>query len=200
MSASPHPLPNLDRLRREARKLLASFNAGEEDARSRILSHLRRARKAGPAILQDKPVGLQEAQFVVARETGFESWPQLSGSVQGATGAATPVLVVPDLRDAVDFYTSRFGFNLKWEYGDPPGYAAVSFGDAEIHLAEDPEVTNTGAVWLHMQVDDVDAVYEALKANGVTVEGPPQVRPWGMREIIAVDLNGYRFHIGTSTE
>ena len=124
----------------------------------------------------------------------------MKSSVLAATSAAVPVLVVPDLRAAIDFYTSKLGFNLEWEYGDPPGYAAVKFGNADIHLAENPEVTNTGAVWLHLQVDDVDGVYEALRENGVTVEGPPQDRPWGMREIIVVDLNGYRFHMGTSTE
>jgi hypothetical protein len=39
-----------------------------------------------------------------------------------------------------------------------------------------------------------------LVANGVDVDGPPEQRPWGMREFHATDLNGYRFVFGKSTE
>ncbi len=72
------------------------------------------------------------------------------------------------------FYTNKLGCTLEWEYGDPPGYAGVKFGTADIHLSENPDVTNTGeSVWLYIMVEDVDTLYNGLVANGVDVDGPP---------------------------
>ncbi len=71
------------------------------------------------------------------------------------------------------FYTNKLGCTLEWEYGDPPGYAGVKFGTADIHLSENPDVTNTGeSVWLYIMVEDVDTLYNGLVANGVDVDGP----------------------------
>ncbi|MBT4099701.1 MAG: VOC family protein [Gemmatimonadetes bacterium] len=201
MSASSPSHLNLDRLKREARDLLSSFNTGDDEAISRVQSHLRRLRESGETSQQDRPVGLQEAQFVVARERGFENWSEIRLATNRPTRAAIPVLVVPDLKSAIDFYTSKLGFTAGWDYPDPPTYASVAFGDAEIHLSEVADIKDTGTdVWLYLQVQDVDDFYDWLVSNGVEVEGPPEQRPWGMREIVATDLNGYRFHIGSSTE
>ena len=86
-----------------------------------------------------------------------------------------PVLVVPDLREACEFYTTNLGFSLEWNYPDPPDYAGLTFGEATIHLTQNSGVTNTGQdVWLYMQVHDIDALYEFLQANGVEVEAQPK--------------------------
>ena len=86
-----------------------------------------------------------------------------------------PVLVVPDLREACEFYTTKLGLSLEWNYPDPPEYAGLTFGEATIHLTQNSGVTNTGQdVWLYMQVHDIDALYEFLQANGVEVEAQPK--------------------------
>jgi uncharacterized glyoxalase superfamily protein PhnB len=46
-------------------------------------------------------------------------------------------------------------------------------------------------VWLSFEVADVDAEYERLKAEGAPVEGPPQDRPWGERQFVLRDPNGF---------
>ena len=201
MSVTSPPRLNLDRLKREARELLGSFNTGDGEASTRVQAHLRRVRPSDATGDMDRPLGLKEAQFVIARERGFENWSEIRLATNSPKRAAIPVLVVPDLQAAIGFYTSKLGFTLGWDYPDPPNYASVSFGDAEIHLTEAADIRNTGAdVWLYLQVEDVDDYYDWLRSNGVTVQGPPEQRPWGMREIVATDLNGYRFHIGSSTE
>lgn len=121
--------------------------------------------------------------------------------MMSGTAPLIPVLGVPDLQAACEFYVEKLGFTVEWKYGEPAGYAAVRFGEVSLHLSENADgVSKDRGLWFYMMVDDTDALYAAYEAAGVTVEGPPTVKPWGMREFIAVDLNGYRFHIGQSTE
>ena len=70
MATSRRTLParaDLDQQRKLAKELLAAFERGEADARARV-----------QAELPDKTsIVLADAQFVLAREYGFDSWPAL---------------------------------------------------------------------------------------------------------------------------
>ena len=71
-----HRTPDLDHLKLLARSLLTAYGDRSEEALSRVRAQLRRfvdpVEEPG-----GRPFGLQEAQFVVAREHGFESWTDL---------------------------------------------------------------------------------------------------------------------------
>jgi len=69
--------PNLDQLRRQAKELLEAFSAGEPDAVAEVNAHYRDA----------DPVhfALHDAQLVLARSYGFDSWPKLKAYVDGVT-------------------------------------------------------------------------------------------------------------------
>ena len=69
--------PDLDQLRRQAKELLASFLAGEPDAVAEVNAHYHGAGAANFA--------LHDAQLVLARAYGFESWPRLKAYVDGVT-------------------------------------------------------------------------------------------------------------------
>ena len=69
--------PDLHQLKRQAKELLAAFRAGNPDAVSEVGSHYRGADVATFA--------LHDAQLVLARAYGFESWPRLKAFVDGAT-------------------------------------------------------------------------------------------------------------------
>ncbi|MFI7709310.1 hypothetical protein [Nonomuraea sp. NPDC049480] len=64
--------PHLDSFRRQARALQRAVRAGDPHAVARLASH-------HPGGVPDDAGGLQlsAAQFVVAREYGFASWPRL---------------------------------------------------------------------------------------------------------------------------
>jgi hypothetical protein len=64
--------PSLDQLRIQAKELLRHFRANEGDARRRFLNVIPRLAEATGAT----PV-LADAQFVIARELGFENWAAL---------------------------------------------------------------------------------------------------------------------------
>jgi ankyrin repeat protein len=69
--------PDLDQLRKEAKELLEAFAAGEIDAIAEVSTYYRDS-SAASFVLND-------AQFVLARSYGFDSWPKLKAFVDGAT-------------------------------------------------------------------------------------------------------------------
>ena len=77
--------PDLDHLKRQAKDLLHAFRTGEAEARADVHAHFH---DADPATF-----ALHDAQLVIARAYGFESWPTLKAHVEGIT--------VRRVRDAV---------------------------------------------------------------------------------------------------
>jgi ankyrin repeat protein len=69
--------PDLDQLKRQAKELLQAFLAGEPHAIEEVNAHYRQA--------DPSTFALHDAQLVLARSYGFESWPKLKAYVDGAT-------------------------------------------------------------------------------------------------------------------
>jgi ankyrin repeat protein len=69
--------PDLEQLRRQAKELLEAFRAGEADASTEVNARFRNADRAKFA--------LHDAQLVLARSYGFDSWPKLKAYVDGVT-------------------------------------------------------------------------------------------------------------------
>jgi ankyrin repeat protein len=68
---------DLEQQRKRAKDLRRAHASGDTDAAARIAQHLPRARNlSAPAVLALK-ITLTEAQLVIAREAGFDSWPRL---------------------------------------------------------------------------------------------------------------------------
>jgi len=69
--------PDLDQLKRQAKELLESFRKGDSAAVAEVNAHYHGA---------DPPTfALHDAQLVIARAYGFDSWPKLKAFVDGAT-------------------------------------------------------------------------------------------------------------------
>src|SRR5918993_2323590 len=69
--------PDLDQLRRQAKELLEAFVSQDAEAVAEVSAHYH---DADPATF-----ALHDAQLVLARAYGFESWPRLKARVDGAT-------------------------------------------------------------------------------------------------------------------
>ena len=74
--------PNLDHLRRQAKTLFAQLKDGAAPAARTFIDHLPEARGMTHAAVRAAGFRLADAQSVVARQTGFASWPALSRHVQ----------------------------------------------------------------------------------------------------------------------
>ena len=69
--------PNLRHLRTQARDLRKACRSGESDACSRVASSYPRSAETSDE------VSLSDAQLVIAREYGFDSWAKLKRTVEG---------------------------------------------------------------------------------------------------------------------
>src|SRR5262245_17544973 len=67
--------PDLAQLKRQAKELLDAFQAGDSEAAAEVHT---RYHEADPATF-----ALHDAQLVLARAHGFESWPKLKAYVDG---------------------------------------------------------------------------------------------------------------------
>jgi ankyrin repeat protein len=67
--------PDLNQLKRQAKELLAAFTSGDANAVAEVDAHYRGANAAKFA--------LHDAQLVLARSYGFDSWPKLKAFVNG---------------------------------------------------------------------------------------------------------------------
>ena len=87
---------NLEQQKKQARDLLRAIRSGNADAFSRLRRH--HARWA--ALHEDtvrQLVSLHDAQFVLAREQGFASWPKLKAYAEPSSRAGHTRLFVADL-------------------------------------------------------------------------------------------------------
>ena len=69
--------PDLAQLKRQAKELLDAFSAGDDAAGAEIKAHYH---GASPLTFR-----LHDAQLVLARAYGFDSWPKLKAFVDGVT-------------------------------------------------------------------------------------------------------------------
>lgn len=83
------PRPSLEQQRTLARELLNEHEAGDRDAAARVRRHL-----------PDKQrIVLADAQFVLAREYGFESWAALRAHIEGMREEGSDAVLPADARE-----------------------------------------------------------------------------------------------------
>jgi uncharacterized glyoxalase superfamily protein PhnB len=109
-----------------------------------------------------------------------------------------PVLVYPDVREAVAWLSSAFGFVERTRIGESHR-AQMSIGTGGAMI-----VADVGGEWrppepgahthvIKVRVDDVDARYEQALAQGAQVLQAPIDREYGERECTIEDLAGHRW-------
>jgi len=87
---------NLEQQKKLARELLRAIRAGNPDALSRLRSQHTRLKDADDATVRQL-AALHDAQFVVAREQGFASWPKLKAYAEPSTRSRHTRLFVADM-------------------------------------------------------------------------------------------------------
>jgi uncharacterized glyoxalase superfamily protein PhnB len=110
-----------------------------------------------------------------------------------------PMVHVPDVRRTVDWYR-EIGFDVTETYADGRdglSFAMVSFGAGEVMFSAGGRTSTRyrREVDLYAYTEDVDALHERIKDRVEIVEGPHDMF-YGMREVIARDLNGFWITFG----
>lgn len=103
-----------------------------------------------------------------------------------------PILAVPDILAAMDYYTRVLGFEREWIWGDPATHAAVGRNGVQIQLTLNPHVAERAAgTEYFLFVDAVDEFHALHRGNGAKIVSPIENKPWGAREYTVCDLCGY---------
>jgi PhnB protein len=122
-------------------------------------------------------------------------------------GAVSPLLVVRDIRQAVEFYKNALGFAVRSVMDGPEGPVHAELRLRETTLMLSPEsrqqnsfsaatIGNTPAT-LYMLVDDVDGVFNRAVAAGAKVAMPVTDMFWGDRCGQISDPEGNKWMIAT---
>jgi uncharacterized glyoxalase superfamily protein PhnB len=62
-----------------------------------------------------------------------------------------------------------------------------------------PQQLGDHSYFAYLEVDDVDALYEAVNARGADITKPIASEPWQMREFGLRTADGHRIMVGQST-
>lgn len=104
------------------------------------------------------------------------------------------VLLHPtDLERSRRFYRDVLGLAVRREFGPPEHRGTVFFlGDGALEVSGGSDTPPAPGTRLWLQVRDVAAEHERLRAAGVTVLHPPRLEPWGLLEMEVADPDGLR--------
>jgi ankyrin repeat protein len=123
--------PDIDQLRRQARELLEAYRAQSPDAVLEVDAYHRTATL--------DTFALHDAQFVLARAYGFESWPKLKAAVEGVTTKRLHEAVKKGDVGAVRALLARRPEIVDLQHGGPSGFEIRALHIAV--MARDVEMT-----------------------------------------------------------
>ena len=117
-------------------------------------------------------------------------------------------IITEKLSETKEFYTDVLGFGVSFENDfyllmhTPDKISEISFLQPN-HPSQKPifqSPFNGKGVYLTIEVEEVDKVYEKLKNKGVAIEIEIRDEPWGDRHFAIVDPNGIGIDIVTYTK
>lgn len=204
------PMPTLEHLRKRAKLYLRWHRDGYHPVAARIRAVLPRCHGLTDAQILRAAFRLADAQELVAREAGFESWPALTqgratmhmtapaSASATAVLAAEPQLFVSDIEAACAFYVGRLGFRVAFTWGEPPFCAQVARGGARLNLrrvcgpvfdagfrTREPDALSAAIV-----LDDAKPLFLEFQAAGIAFHQALRTEPWGARTFIVADPDG----------
>lgn len=96
-----------------------------------------------------------------------------------------------DRARSLAFYEQTLGLAVYREWGEGPTRGVVFFlGGGLLEVSGSSSEAPSDAVKVFLQVRDLRAVREHLAAEGVEIEEEPEVKPWGLFEMVARDPDG----------
>lgn len=111
-----------------------------------------------------------------------------------------PILSVRNLQAAIEYYTTVLGFNVAWEWGDPPYLASVFRDHVELNLSQIDAASAVTPSRVYVQVLDVEAYYSQVTAAGAAVDVALDDRPYGMKDFRIIDPSGNELSFGEASE
>jgi catechol 2,3-dioxygenase-like lactoylglutathione lyase family enzyme len=202
-------MPNLENLKKQAKLYLRWHRDQYYPVAARIRAVLPRFRHLSDRDVLAHSFKLSDAQELIARKAGFESWEALRHGNQTMTDTqaktvdkttlltAEPQLFVADITASCEFYVKKLGFAVAFTYGEPPFYAQVFRDGARLNLRSldkpDLDVVLRNREQLlsaSIALDDAKPLFLEYQAAGVVFAQPLRTEPWGARTFIVRDPDG----------
>jgi catechol 2,3-dioxygenase-like lactoylglutathione lyase family enzyme len=202
-------MPSIENLKKRAKQILRWHRDRHYPVAAQIRAYLPEYENLSDAQVLDSEFQLANAQELVARRLGFESWEALRDGAQTMTNeqsstvpcprliAAEPQLFVADIEASCRYFESSLGFAVAFRYGEPPFYAQVTRDGVGLNLrwiqpspmdakrcAEEDLLSAT------FTVDDVKRLFLEFTASGAEFHQPLRTEPWGARTFIVKDPDG----------
>ena len=156
-------MPNLENLKKQAKLILRWHRGRHYPVAAQIRGHLPRFLNMPDSEILAASFKLSDAQEMVARQQGFDSWQALKAGLSTTTSlkvkaspsksapskativSAEPQLFVTDIKRSCEFFREKLGFSLVFSYGKPPYYAQVGRDAARLNLrcVERPGIEST---------------------------------------------------------
>jgi uncharacterized glyoxalase superfamily protein PhnB len=114
------------------------------------------------------------------------------------TATVIPVLVYPDVRAAVEWLTTAFGFFERVRIGEDHRSQLRVGNDGGVIVADvrgEQQPPQPGVVThvVKVRVEDVDAHCARARSHGARILQEPTEHPYGERECTVEDLAGHRW-------
>ena len=202
-------MPNLENLKKQAKLYLRWHRDRHYPVAARIRAVLPSFRHLSDQEVLAHSFKLSDAQELIARKAGFDSWEALRKGVQTMTDtrsetrskptllAAEPQLFVADIAVSCAFYTRELGFSIAFTFGEPPFYAQVFRDGARLNLrclaepALDPQLRDgEDLLSASITLDDAKSLFLEFQAAGVAFHQALRTEPWGARTFIVRDPDG----------
>ncbi len=205
-------MPNLENLKKQAKRILRWHRERHYPVAAQIRGHLPRFLNMPDSEILAASFKLSDAQEMVARQHGFDSWqalktglsaapPKLKSSPSKATiTGAEPQLFVSDMKRSCEFFGEKLGFSLVFSYGKPPYYAQVGRDAARLNLrcVERSVIESTvrdreELLSVSMTVataDEIKLLFLEFQSAGVAFHQTLKKQPWGAKNFVVKDPDG----------
>jgi len=206
-------MANLENLRKQAKLYRRWHRDGHYPVAAQISAVLPRFKGLSDHEVLRQSFKLADAQELVARQAGFESWQALKTGVQTmpdrshattttepAPMMSEPEIYVSDFDTARAFFTEKLGFEVVFTYGEPPFYGQVRREKALLNIRLICEPVFVGDVREREELVSagftlgraaaIRTLFAEYQAAGVDFFRPLKQEPWGARTFIVRDPFG----------
>lgn len=206
-------MTNLENLRKQARQLVRWHRQRNFTVAARIRAAFPKYRDLSDEQILAQRFLLTDAQLLLAREAGCESWAEYKSGVvempQATAGIdrsvpttpvlteAEPQLFVSDISAATAFFEDKLGFSVVFTHGDPAFYGQVRRDHVRLNLRSVSEPVFHGTIREDDQllsavitVENVKALYSEYVAADVEFQQTLRRQPWGAQQFVVRDLDG----------
>ena len=205
-------MPNLENLKKQAKRILRWHRERNYPVAVQIRGLIPRFRNMADSEILAAGFKLSDAQEMVARQHGFDSWQALktglsttSRKVKSSPSKATivdaePQLFVTDIKRSCECFLEKLGFSLVFSYGNPPYYAQVGRDGARLNLrcverrviesmARDREELLSVSMTV-ATADEIKLLFLEFQSAGATFHQALKKQPWGAKNFVVKDPDG----------